>query len=114
MLDERIQKVASDGSWDREDAASQLARRRKANRECMRRRRANPAHCAREREKRKHQRHSASAAVATISANVSQPIGRVCGICHLRAAVEEIVRLELSESTRGGYVQVRLPYCGRC
>jgi len=114
VLDERKQELASNGSHHRENPDSQLARRRKANRECMRRRRASPTHCAREQEKRKDRPHSASAGAATISASVSQPMGRVCGICHLRAAVEEIIRLELSETTRGGYVQVRLPYCGRC
>jgi hypothetical protein len=114
VLDERPQELTSDGSCDRENPNSQLARRRKANRERMRRGRASPTRCAREQEKRKHRQHLASADVATVSASVSQPIGPVCAICHLRASVEEIVRLELSVTTRGGYVQVRLPYCGRC
>jgi hypothetical protein len=114
MIDERTQELAKDGICGRENSDSQLARRRKANREYMQRRRANPTYSAREQEKRKHRQHLAIPDVASRSASLSQPLGRLCGICHLRAAVEEIIRLELSETTRGGYVQVRLPYCGRC
>jgi len=114
VLDDRTQESVNDGICAREDSGVELARRRRINRECMRRRRADPSRCAQEREKRKHRRHKMAASSALVLTSVAQPMGRVCAICHLRAAVEEIIRLEPSESTRGGYVQVRLPYCGRC
>lgn len=114
MLDERTVKLVKYGSCDRENADSEIARRRKNNREYMRRRRADPARKAQEQDKRKNKQRSPSASSASISTSVAQPMGLVCAICHLRAAVEEITRLEASELTRGGYVQVKLPYCGRC
>ena len=114
MLDERTEKLVIDGSCRRENADSEIARRRKCNRENMRRRRADPGRNAQEQDKRKNKERSTSASSAHISTSVPQPMGRVCAICHLRAAVEEITRLEPSELTRGGYVQVKLPYCGRC
>jgi hypothetical protein len=114
VLDELVEQLADDGTRRSENAASGIARRRKRNREYMRRRRADPTRNAQEQDQRKNRQHSTSASSASISANVPQPMGRVCAICHLRAAVEEITRLEPSELTRGGYVQVKLPYCGRC
>jgi hypothetical protein len=114
VLDERTQTLVNDGSCRRENADSEITRRRNSNREYMRRRRADPTRNAQERDRRKNRQHSTSARSASISAGVPQPMGRVCAICHLRAAVEEITRLEPSELTRGGYVQVKLPYCGRC
>jgi hypothetical protein len=114
VLDDRTQESVSDGICAQEDSGAELARRRRINRECMRRRRADPSRCAQEREKRKHRQHKIAASSASFPTSVPQPMGRVCAICHLRAAVEEIIRLEPSESTRGGYVQLRLPYCGRC
>jgi len=111
---ERTQESASAAICDREPAGAELVRRRKSNREHMRRRRADPAHRAREVEKRKSRPAAPSGGDASLSSSVVQPIGRVCAICHLRAAVEEITRLEPSNFTRGGFVQVRLPYCGRC
>ena len=114
VLDKRAENLANDESRNRENADSEIARRRKRNRENTRRRRADPARNAQEQDQRKNRQRSTSASSASISMSVPQPMGRVCAICHLRAAVEEIIRLELSETTRGGYVQVKLPYCGRC
>ena len=114
MPNERTQESASAAICDREPAGAELVRRRKSNREHMRRRRADPAHRAREVEKRKSRPATPSSGDASVSSSVVQPTGRVCAICHLRAAVEEITRLEPSDFTRGGFVQVRLPYCGRC
>ena len=93
MLDDRTQESVNDGICAREDSGVELARRRRINRECMRRRRADPSRCAQEREKRKHRRHKMAASSALVLTSVAQPMGRVCAICHLRAAVEEIIRL---------------------
>lgn len=114
MPDERTQESVKAPNCDPEPAGAELMRRRKSNREHMRRRRADPAHRARELQKRKSRPAARSGSDASLSSNVAQPMGRVCAICHLRAAVEEITRLEPSNFTRGGFVQVRLPYCGRC
>jgi hypothetical protein len=112
--DKPRQAAVNDGDAGRGNPGTDIARRRTVNRECMRRRRADPTHAARDKERRKDRQHSTRLRAICISANVAQPMGRVCAICHLRAAVEEIARLELSDTARGGYVQVWLPYCGRC
>jgi hypothetical protein len=112
--DERAQESVNQVICGTEITAAEILRRRKNNRERMRRRRADPVHSAREQEKRKSKQSAANAGAPSIPASVAQPMGRVCAMCHLRAAVEEITRLEPSTFTRGGYVQVRLPYCGRC
>ena len=112
--DERAQESVNQGICSHETPGAEIVRRRKNNRERMRRRRADPVHWAREQEKRKSKQSAANVSDPSISGSVVQPMGRVCAICHLRAAVEEISRLEPSTFTRGGYVQVRLPYCGRC
>ena len=112
--DEQAQESVNQVFCGPETAAAEILRRRKNNREHMRRRRADPVHSAREQENRKSRRSAANADARSIPASVAQPMGRMCAMCHLRAAVEEITRLEPSTFTRGGYVQVRLPYCGRC
>jgi hypothetical protein len=114
VIDGRTLETASHGDCGGENSDSDLERRRKNNRENMRRRRADPMRSAQEQEKRKNRKRSTAANSGSVAMSVPQPMGRVCAICHLRAAVEEITRLEPSESSRGGYVQVRLPYCGRC
>jgi hypothetical protein len=112
--DDQAQESVNQGICSRENRGAEIARRRKNNREGMRRRRADPVRCAREQEKRKSRQSEANANDPSLSAGVAQPMGRVCAMCHLRAAIEEITRLEPSAFTRGGYVQIRLPYCGRC
>ena len=112
--DERARESMNREIGGDETLDANTVRRRQNNREHMRRRRADPANCAREQEKRKAKQSAARRADASRSANAAQPMGRVCAMCHLRAAVEEITRLEPSTFRRGGYVQVRLPYCGRC
>jgi hypothetical protein len=114
VSDERAQESVNQGICSQETLHAEIMRRRKSNREHMRRRRADPAHRARELQKRKSRPVVRSGSDASLSSNVVQPIGRVCAICHLRAAVEEITRLKPSNFTRGGFVHVQLPYCGRC
>jgi hypothetical protein len=112
--DERAEESVNDGACGRDATCEEVMQRRNSNRERMRRRRADPTRRAREKARRKSVRSAASVQVVSTASGVAQPMGRVCAICHLRSAVEEIVRLEPSELTRSGYVQVRLPYCGRC
>lgn len=112
--DGQVQESMNEEVCNRETATAEILRRRKTNREHMRRRRADPVHSAREKEKRGSARTATRGSNESFSASVAQPMGRICAMCHLRAAVEEISRLEPSTFARGGYVQVRLPYCGRC
>ena len=112
--DERVQESVDQTICSHETSSAETLRRQKSNRDRMRRRRADPVQCVRERDKRKSKHFGAVANDPSASASVAHPIGRVCAMCHLRAAVEEITRLEPSTFTRGGYMQVRLPYCGRC
>jgi hypothetical protein len=112
--DDEAQESVNQEICSRENRGVEIARRRKNKREGMRRRRADPVRCAREQEKRKSRQSAANANDPSLPAGVAQPMGRVCAMCHLRAAIEEITRLEPSAFTRGGYVRVRLPYCGRC
>ena len=114
MSDELILESVNHEDPQSENPDSDLARRRKNNRENMRRRRADPARSAQEQQKRKNSQRPINPGSGSVATIVPQPMGRICAICHLRSAVEEITRLEPSELTRGGYVQVRLPYCGRC
>jgi hypothetical protein len=98
--DERAQESVNREIHGDETLDAKIVRRRQNNRAHMRRRRADPANCAREQEKRKSMQSAARRADASSSPSVAQPMGRVCAICHLRAAVEEITRLEPSTFTR--------------
>src|SRR6202007_2539102 len=114
MPDVRAQESANQANCGHETLSAEIVQRRKANREGMRRRRAAPVQCASEQQKRKSRQPAADTSESSASASVAQSIGRICAMCHLRGAAEEISRLAPSAFTRGGYVQVRLPYCGRC
>ena len=89
---------------------------RQYKREYMRRWRADPGHQAHERGKRKEWYHDRK------SRETQQGCGPymndcgepVCGFCHLRPSLETVVRLQVCDSAPGGYVKVRIPYCGQC
>jgi hypothetical protein len=96
--------------------AAFLEKRRQYNREYMRARRANPDHKLNERQNRERseyerKRHAASAAKRTCTNGDGKS---VCGLCGQRPSVVEVVRLEICETARAGYVEVRMPYCGQC
>ena len=85
--------------------------RRRYNREYMRRWRANPANLARERANRKewHYLRKLRSAMAPL------PEGRLlCAFCHRRASVRRVSRLEVVQGIPGGFVEVKVPYCGEC
>ena len=101
----------------REDASALAAEeKRRYNREFMRRWRADPRNHAVEREKRRrwyYERHKPRLARdASLSAGRQRQ--RLCGFCSRLPATGEIARLRVSETSPGGYVQVRIPYCGQC
>jgi hypothetical protein len=110
------------GSWFRGKASSEhvqealLERRRRYNRRYMRHWRANLAHEALEREKRRQWYYERKAREAweklpPFTNNRGEP---VCGFCWKRPPVTQILRLRISENGPHGYVQVRIPYCGQC
>jgi hypothetical protein len=91
-----------------------LERRRRINRESMRRRRAQQANSVCERQKRAREVSPVNSSLATNSLAETSAVTRRCAICRVRNAVEEVIRLLPSSRARSGYVQVRIPYCGCC
>ena len=101
----------------RQDAgALAAAEKRRYNREFMRRWRLDPRNHALEREKRRrwyYERHKPRLARDEgLPANRRRQ--RLCGFCSRLPATGEIARLRVSEASPGGYVKVRIPYCGQC
>jgi hypothetical protein len=99
-------------------SAEQAMRRRVLNRDCMRRKRQDPAYRAFERRRREwrdlepgQDRFFEGAASAPIVGRKSK---QRCSICRQREAVEIITRLRPCAEVRGGYVQMRIAYCGLC
>jgi hypothetical protein len=99
-------------------SAAQALRRRIRNRENMRHRRQDPAF--REFEKRRRdwkdygpeqERFFEGAGGARAAGEKSR---QRCSICRKREAVEIITRLRPCAEVRGGYVQMRIAYCGLC
>lgn len=98
---------------------AETGRRRARNRENMRKRRQEPEFRAAEKWKRKHQEGDAmpiasSLSRATAVGELSARIPRRCSICAKRTAVEVITRLRPCAEARGGYVEIRIAYCGFC
>ena len=97
---------------------TEINRRRTHNRENMRKRRREPGFRAAEKWKREHQEADAmpdeASLVRITAAEDLARIPRRCSICVKRTAVEVITRLRPSAEARGGYVEVRVAYCGFC
>lgn len=92
------------------------AKRRAYNREYMRAWRADPRHQSNERATRQKSYFDRKLREALrerrpFTNDMGLP---VCGFCGKLPPVSEIVRLRIRESSRGEYVQVRIPYCGQC
>lgn len=99
-------------------SAAQALRRKIRNRENMRRRRQDPEF--RKFEKRRRdwkdygpERDRFFDGVTGARAVGEKPRQR-CSICRKREAVEVITRLRPCAEVRGGYVQMRIAYCGLC
>jgi hypothetical protein len=111
---ECTQDVAASLRWEEESAAEREERRAR-NRDYMRRRRADPQF--QKDEKRRRSRERAQACQQSASAGgrgVRQTQRYKCWICGKRPATEVITRLRPSTEVRGGFVQVRVAYCGFC
>lgn len=114
MTEHQTQCVPEARATRRGITEQMLERRRRTNRESMRRRRAEHARAARELEKCGAQSSATDGSVPPFSTAEPQLVARRCAICRVRDAVEEVMRLLPSARTRTGYVQVRIPYCGIC
>jgi len=93
-------------------------KRRAYNREYMRAWRANPLHQARERASRE-KAYCEKKLREALRARQRKPFTnergvRVCGFCGKAGPVSEVLRLRISNTPRGDYVEVRMPYCGQC
>ena len=102
----------------RTPSAAEIALRRIRNRESMRSRRQDPAYRAFEKQRRDWKEY----APGQDSYFEGRPVGPAaagksrqrCSLCRKREAVEVITRLRPSAEARGGYVQMRIAYCGFC
>jgi hypothetical protein len=97
---------------------AETRRRRARNRENMRRRRADPAFRAYEKQRRERKQGDAEpnypieATASATKTAAARP--RRCSICGKRDAIEVITRLRPSADSKSGYVQMRIAYCGFC
>jgi len=100
----------------RRDTDELSAKRRGYNRAYMRAWRADPRHQLRERANRERAYYERKLREALRDAASLDRILRpaVCGLCGKLPPVAEIVRLRVCDRVRGGYVAVRVPYCGQC
>jgi len=97
-------------------SAEMLAARRQYNREYMRRWRAAIRNYEKERECRERAYFARKKldAFEEFPAVTMTHDESVCGICRRLPATCEVMRLRISSRTPGGFVEVRLPYCGQC
>jgi hypothetical protein len=106
--------VAESIHWQVE-SAGERERRKKQNREYMRRRRADPQFQKDEKRRRSGERERAFLRKANSGdGGGQQTVIQKCWICRKRAAIEVITRLKPSTAVRSGFVQVRVAYCGFC
>lgn len=95
---------------------SRIATTRQYNREYMRRWRSDLRHQLRERHLREqwYFERKRRDAVREYRPYTNAHGDRVCGFCRRLPPVSEVVRLRISSAAPGGYVEVRVPYCGEC
>jgi DNA-directed RNA polymerase subunit M/transcription elongation factor TFIIS len=96
------------------DAASRQAideAKRLYNREYMRRWRSDPQNRERDRVNRKEWYYERKERTVR---SVDSGSRSMCGYCHIREAVFEATRLRPSDRDPAGFVEVRIPYCGKC
>jgi len=92
------------------------ARRRAYNRAYMRAWRADPRHRLREQLTREHAYYARKLRNAVRESRpFTDDFGRpVCGFCGKLSPISEVLRLRICDFARGGYLPVRIPYCGEC
>jgi hypothetical protein len=104
----------NDGSKD--GVIALLEKRRRYNRDYMRRWRSDPTHIAREHEIRQQcyygrKERAEKEKRPPFTNDQGEP---VCGFCRKNAPVTQIIRLRVCEEAPEGYVEVGIPYCGEC
>lgn len=92
------------------------AKRRAYNRRYMRGWRADPRNQARERatRQRAYLERKLREALQVRLAFTNDLGVPACGFCRRLPSIGEVLRLRICEHARGGYVEVRIPYCGEC
>jgi len=98
------------------DPRALLEKRRRYNRRYMRAWRADPLHRSRDRENRERWNYERKLREAQSDRipYTNERGERVCGLCRRQPPVADILRLQICEGAPGGYVEVRIPYCGEC
>jgi hypothetical protein len=106
-----------DQSKRAEDALlARLEKRRRYNRLFVQRWRVDPADAEHEREKRQqcHYDRKVREARGKIPEFTNDPRESICGFCHVRPSITEVLRLRVCEEARGGYLEIRILSCGEC
>ena len=90
-------------------------KRRRYNREYMRKWRSKPMNREMERKSRgwyceRKPRNEGEGSPRSLPKQEEE----VCGCCGHRAPVTTILRLRVCDEAPGGYVEIRMPYCGKC
>lgn len=114
--EEFVKDTCVDREEQQEIQSPQCDEQRQYHREYMRRWRADPSHKERERDKRQQSYcgRKLRNAERDKGARTSDPGEPVCNFCRLRPPLQTVVRLQICESAPGGYVRIRIPYCGQC
>lgn len=86
------------------------------HRKSVRRLRAEPRrrHRQHQKSKRQYPLHKSEGMREHLKPPPDELVEQVCGLCGLRAAVSDIARLLMSDTTASGYIERRIPYCGQC
>ncbi len=117
--DPSTERSSDGGSPSRRIRGARLdaIRRRLYNRNYMRRWRADAVHLALERSNRRRWHYERKLREATNN-EVDDRTGRqapgVCAYCGKHAHGKDVVRLVVCEGAPEGFVEVRVPYCGKC
>jgi hypothetical protein len=113
MIEQQTRSAVQVRSDGRQLTEQMLERRRRINRESMRRRRAERAKSLG--AEKLCTTDSLEDSSTLVAGDAQRPVKtRRCAICRVRKSVEEVIRLLPSARARSGFVQVRIPYCGCC
>lgn len=97
---------------------ARLEEHRRYMRRYMRRWRADPSRHAKERARSRElyvERKARQGPAERARQPFTNAAGRrVCGFCRRRERVRDVPRLQACEGVPGGFVKVRVPYCGEC
>jgi len=103
-------------AWEGRAPSAVRDLQRAYKRDYMRRWHRDPRHLAKEMEARKrwYFARKCREALAPVESRRQETRPARCGLCHARPPVCEVERLRIDEAALGGYVTIRVPYCGVC